>query len=295
MARPLRIEFPGALYHITSRGNERQKIFRDDRDRSFFLDLLALCCNRFQWRCHAYCLMGTHYHLVIEIQDSTLSRGMRHLNGVYTQKFNWNHNQVGHLFQGRYKAVLIQRDSHLLEACRYVALNPIRAKLVKAPEDWQWSSYRGTCGLKAAPNCLTTEWVLAQFAETTAIAQKRYRGFVIDGIDRESMWKDLRCQVLLGDDDFVCKFQDVANGLEELPEIPKRQHPCIRPSLEQLFPPDICLDRLKRDRMVIQAVTLHHYSQRAVAGHLQLHYSSISRVLATSKQNQLLTQPHLKD
>jgi putative transposase len=283
LARPLRIEFPGALYHITSRGNDRQETFKDDRDRQYFLDLLAVCCNRFQWLCHAYCLMSNHYHLVLEIQDNALSRGMRHLNGVYTQKFNWNHHQVGHLFQGRYKAVLIQRDTHLLQACRYVVLNPIRAKLVKAPEAWKWSSYRGTCGITQPAPCLTTDWVLAQFAEVTDKAQKQYREFVKDGIDGGSIWKDLKYQVLLGDDDFVNRYAEVAGGIEKLTEVPKAQRPSARPSLEQLFPPSIMMHRLKRDQRVVEAVVLHSYSQKAVADHLQLHYSSISRILGTGK------------
>ncbi|WP_235840290.1 transposase [Citrifermentans pelophilum] len=135
MARPLRIEFPGAVYHITSRGNEQKDVFRDDKDRTIFLDILAKSCNLFNWLCHAHCLMGNHYHLIIETIDDPLSRGMRHLNGVYTQKFNWNHHRVGHVFQGRYKAILIEKESHLLEACRYVVLNPVRARLAADPRN----------------------------------------------------------------------------------------------------------------------------------------------------------------
>ncbi|UPU35271.1 transposase [Geomonas paludis] len=133
MARPLRIEFPGALYHVTSRGNEQKDVFRDDKDRAIFLDVLAGCCNLFNWLCHAYCLMGNHYHLVIETVDGTLSKGMRHLNGVYTQKFNWNHHRVDHIFQGRFKAILIERETHLLEAHRYVVLNPIWSGIATKP------------------------------------------------------------------------------------------------------------------------------------------------------------------
>ena len=177
MARPLRIEFAGAVYHITSRGNERKEVFRNDKDRAAFLDILAKCCNLFNWVCHTYCLMSDHYHLVIETLHSTLSRGMRQLNGVYTQKFNWNHDRGGHLFQGRYKAVLIEKESHLLEACRYVVLNPIRAKIIADPKQWQWSSYRGTCGFATPAACLTVDWVLQQFGNTRKPAIKKYRKF----------------------------------------------------------------------------------------------------------------------
>jgi putative transposase len=147
MARPLRIEYDGALYHVTSRGNERKAIFKDDTDRELFLSTLAQVTERFHWTCHAYCLMDNHYHLVIETPDGNLSKGMRQLNGVYTQTFNRRHHRVGHLFQGRFKGILVQKESHYLEVCRYVVLNPVRAKAVKHPREWAWSSYRATGGL----------------------------------------------------------------------------------------------------------------------------------------------------
>ena len=123
MARPLRIEYPGAVYHVTSRGNEKKPVFRDDIDRENFLNTLQHVNKRYNWICHAYCLMTNHYHLLIETPDGNLALGMRQLNGVYTQLFNKRHGRTGHLFQGRYKAILIQKDSHLLEVCRYVVLN----------------------------------------------------------------------------------------------------------------------------------------------------------------------------
>ena len=280
MARPLRIEFPGAFYHVTSRGNQRKNIFNDDHDRTVFLDILDRCCNRFNWICHAYCLMGNHYHLVVETVDSTLSRGMRHLNGVYTQKFNWNHHRVGHIFQGRYKAILIERDSHLLEACRYVVLNPIRAHLTTKPEAWPWSSYRGTCGLGKHANCLSLDWLLAQFDETTKKAQRKYRKFVQDGIGARCIWDDLRVQILLGDDEFVLQFRDIAKGVEELAEIPRSQRLLDRPSLDQLFPESVRNHKAIRNRVIVEAVENHSFAQRAVASHLQLHYSTVNRILA---------------
>ncbi len=163
MARPLRIEFPGAVYHITSRGNERKAIFRDDLDRKMFLDTLKDVTLRYNWLCHAYCLMENHYHLLIDTPDGNLSIGMRQLNGIYTQRFNKRHGRVGHLFQGRFKAVLVQKDSHLLEACRYVVLNPVRAERVQRPEEWVWSSYGATGGRMKPHPCLVTDWVLGQF------------------------------------------------------------------------------------------------------------------------------------
>ena len=151
MARPLRIEFPGAVYHVTSRGNAKQAIFIDDEDRHGFSGALSIVVERFNWLCHAYCLMGNHYHLLIETPNGNLSKGMRELNGVYTQGFNQRHRQVGHLFQGRYKAIIVEKDNHLLSLCRYVVLNPVRVGLIKKPEQWRWSSYGATIGAAKKP------------------------------------------------------------------------------------------------------------------------------------------------
>ena len=141
MARPLRIEYPGAIYHVTSRGNARSTIFDDDEDRWRFLDILSTVVKRHRWLCHAYCLMGNHYHLLIETPEANLARGMRQLNGIVTQSHNRFHNRSGHLFQGRYKAILVDKENYLLELCRYIVLNPVAAGMVKAPENWPWSSF----------------------------------------------------------------------------------------------------------------------------------------------------------
>ncbi len=150
MSRPLRIEFPGALYHVTARGNRREAIYEDDKDRRLFLDGLGDVVDRFNWLCHAHCLMTNHYHLVVETPDGNLAKGMRQLNGVYTQTINRRHGRSGHVFQGRYTAVLVDADAHLLELARYVVLNPVRAGMVGDPGKWKWSSYRATAG-KAKP------------------------------------------------------------------------------------------------------------------------------------------------
>ncbi len=131
MARPLRIEFPGALYHITARGNAQQDIFVDDEDRLLFLSVLERVVSRFHLLLHAYCLMDNHYHLVLETPQANLSQAVRQLNGVYTQAFNRRHGKVGHVLQGRFKAILVGRDSYLLELCRYVALNPVWARITR--------------------------------------------------------------------------------------------------------------------------------------------------------------------
>lgn len=129
MARPLRIEYPGAVYHLTSRGNRQEAIFQDDEDRYGFLDIFGKTVRRYNWICHAYCLMDNHYHLLVETPDGNLSLGMRQLNGLFTQLINRRHGKVGHVFQGRFKSILVEKEAHLLELCRYVVLNPVRAKL----------------------------------------------------------------------------------------------------------------------------------------------------------------------
>jgi REP element-mobilizing transposase RayT len=151
MARPLRLEFPGAVYHLTSRGNARQKIFFTDADRELFLSTLSGVVRRYHWICHAYCLMANHYHLLIETPKANLSIGMRQLNGIYTQSFNRRHHRVGHLFQGRFKAIVVEKEAHLLELCRYVVLNPVRVKGGASARSWKWSSYRATAGRSSVP------------------------------------------------------------------------------------------------------------------------------------------------
>jgi putative transposase len=147
MSRPLRIQFPGALYHVTSRGDRREPIFVDDTDRAALLNVIAQAAQRFDFSALAYCLMGNHYHFVFHTGQANLSRSMRHINGVFTQTFNRRHGKVGHLFQGRFKSILVDRDSYLMEVCRYVELNPVRAGMVDHAQDWPWSSYRAHAGL----------------------------------------------------------------------------------------------------------------------------------------------------
>lgn len=151
MSRPLRVEFPGAVYHVTSRGDGLEAIYLDDTDRHRFLEVVGHVLDRFAWHYHAYCLMDNYYHLLLETPEANLARGMRQLNGLYTQRFNRRHGRVGHAFQGRYTAIVVQKDGHLLELCRYVVLNPVRAGLVKTVRAWPWSSYRVTAGERREP------------------------------------------------------------------------------------------------------------------------------------------------
>jgi REP-associated tyrosine transposase len=284
MARPLRIEFPGAVYHVTNRGNERKAVFRDDQDRKMFLDTLKGVTLRYNWLCHAYCLMENHYHLLIDTPDGNLSIGMRQLNGVYTQGFNKRHDRVGHLFQGRFKAVLVQKDNHLLEACRYVVLNPVRAKRVQKPEGWVWSSYGATAGLAKPHPCLVTNWVLSQFGSKRKTAQASYRRFIRDGIGAGSIWKSARARSVLGEETFIKSLSEYVKGRKHIPEIAKSQRFMNKPPLEDIFRPEVLGDKRKRDKGIGRAVFEHGYTQREVADHLGIHFTSVSRILRVKRK-----------
>jgi len=223
MSRPLRIEYAGAVYHVTARGNGRQDIYLDDGDRTEFLEILSRAIDRNQWLCHAYCLMTNHYHLVIETCNPTLSRGMRYLNGVYSQYLNRKYKRVGHVFQGRYKGILVEKDSYLLELSRYVVLNPVRARMVRSAKDWPWSSYRATAGMVALPSWLTVDWVLGGFGRNRKKAIDFYRQFVSEGNNQPSIWEELKNQIYLGTEQFVEDMQCKLNPEQSLENVPKPQ------------------------------------------------------------------------
>ena len=195
MVRPLRIEFAGALYHVTSRGDGREAIFLGDEDRALWLEVLGQVFERCNWTVHAWCQMDNHYHLLLETPDGNLAKGMRQLNGVYTQRFNQSHSRVGHVFQGRYKSILVQKDAYLLELSRYIVLNPVRAHMVRSVGDWGWSNYRATAGMIVAPKWLETDWILAGFDQYKQEAQAAYRRFVAEGRDQPSPWEALKNQI----------------------------------------------------------------------------------------------------
>lgn len=279
MARPLRLEFPGAIYHITSRGNARLPIFEDDQDRQRFLFILQEVVKRFNWLCHAYCLMDNHYHLVVETVDGNLSQGMRHFNGVYTQDFNRRHNRTGHVFQGRYKSILVERDSYLLELCRYVVLNPVRAGEVSQPGEYPWSSYRATAGLGKGAPFLSADWVLGQFGETRSEAQKRYRGFVLDGMGGPSLWEKLRAPSILGTEGFIEKIKPALEDKFHLREFPRRERLVFRPSLERLLEKGQRKNKRGRNEAILSAHLEYGYGLLEIARHVGLHYTTISKIV----------------
>ena len=279
MSRPLRITFPGALYHMTSRGNAQAAIYADAGDRQAFLDLLGQVVQRYHWLCHAYCLMDNHYHLLLETPEGNLSQGARQLNGLYTQQYNRRHGRVGHVFQGRYQAILVERDAYLLELCRYVVLNPIRAGMVRSAREYRWSSYRTTAGLSTTPEWLWTDWILAQCGAERAEAQRRYRRFVAEGIKRPAPWEALRGQIFLGQEGFMEHMRVLLREVRTQREIPRQQRYADRPALEDLFGGSPSMSKAQRNRLIYEAHSHHGYALSAIGRVLGLHYTTISKVV----------------
>jgi len=280
MARPLRIEYAGALYHITSRGNAQVDIYRDQEDRNWFLSLLAECCDQFHWRCHAYCLMSNHYHLLVVTDDATLSSGMRYLNGVYSQHFNARHRRAGHLLQGRFKSILVDRTAYLLELSRYIVLNPVRAHMVAQAEKWPWSSYRATAGLSEPHPALTVDWILNQFGGQRTQAILAYRQFVESGKNQPSPWEQLRNQVYLGSDSFITSALAHVEAPKDLAEIPKVQRRVPAKSLEyyrQLY--------CDRDLAMHAAYLSGQYTHVMIGSFFGVGRSTVARAIARVKNN----------
>src|ERR1700730_11581828 len=180
MARPIRLEYPGAVYHVMSRGHERSAIFREGGDREKFHSVLGAVVGDERWELHGYCLMGNHYHLLVETPEGRLSRGVKALNGRYAQWFNWRHGRRGHLLESRFRSVLVQKDSHLMELVRYIVLNPVRAGLVERAGDWKWSSYRATAGMSEVPEWMAVDWTLSQFGRRRTAARRAFRRFIAE-------------------------------------------------------------------------------------------------------------------
>ncbi len=277
MARPLRLEFSGALYHITSRGDHREDIFLDDVDRQSFLNVLGNVCARTHWICYAYCLMDNHYHLVIETPKPNLAKGMRQLNGVYTQAFNRRHDRAGHVFQGRYKAIIVDRDRFLLDLCSYVVLNPVRTGKVRSAVHWRWSSYRAVAGRVACPNWLDCDNLLAAFGKQRKRAVQAYAQSVKQRKDLPSIWEHLRNQIYLGDEAFVRRMQRKLKGrkksgdLSEIPRIQREPPP---------KPLEFYTRRYKnRNRAITAAYNSGQYTLKTIGDHFGLHYTTISRII----------------
>lgn len=237
MARALRIEYPGAFYHVTARGNDRKPVFRSDADRERFLGYLESATRRYGAVIHVYCLMTNHYHLLAETPEGNLSQIMRHINGAYTTYFNTKWERSGHLFRGRYKAILVEREEHLVELSRYVHLNPVRAGMVQGPGEHPWSSFRAYIKAAPAPDWLAREEVLVRFGNQEAEAGERYRDFVEGKVDavEPSPWEQVVGSTVMGSRAFVEWVQgEFIAGRRQDREVPAARVLGLRPSLESI-------------------------------------------------------------
>ena len=294
MSRPLRLEFADALYHVTSRGNRGEDIYLDDADRQAWLNVLAQVCKRFNWSVQAYCMMDNHYHLLVQTPDANLSSGMRQLNGVYTQLANRTHGRVGHVFQGRFKAILVDEDNYLLELARYVVLNPVRAGVVQQAKDWPWSSYRAMLAPpgRPGPEWLATDKLLTYFAPAQhgenrldrKKAQQRYINHVREGVGLPSVWEVLKGQIYLGDEKFINKMSllaaksptgpgtSVSGSRREIPNTQRRPQPKALAAFERQHPNN-------RNAAIQAAFATGAYTMAQLAQHFQVHYTSVSRIV----------------
>ena len=233
------------------------------------MDVLGEVVERYNWICHAFCLMTNDYHLLIETVEGNLSQGMRHLNGVYTQASNRRHNRSGHLFQGRFKGILIDKDAYLLELSRYVVLNPVRAGMVEMPSQWPWSSYRALMGDTPAPKWLAIDGLLSQFGADRSGAREHYQRFVLDGLGK-GIWEGLRQQIFLGDEAFVERMQANASIQGDALTVPQVQRRPPAPTLA-----DIAATHPDRNSAIDSAYATGAYSYKEIAQYFGIHLATV--------------------
>ena len=275
MSRQLRLEFPGAIYHIMARGNNRETIAHDHRDVASFLASLQLTCARYAWRVYSWCVMPNHYHLVVETSRATLSTGMRRHNSTYAQLFNKRHNRVGHVFQGRYKALVVADERYLLTVMRYVELNPWRAALADHPSAWAWSSIHVSLGSRPVPRWSAVRDLWRRFGTTEADGVARYRDFLLDGMQTTVEDLPVAHSLVIGDDEDFAQAQARARHTQMSAEVPRDQQSSAVP-LEAVFFRQQDVDEAIKDAYA------SGYSLRAIAQHLGVHYTTVS-VIARRK------------
>jgi REP element-mobilizing transposase RayT/AraC-like DNA-binding protein len=284
MTRPLRIEFAGAFYHVTSRGDRKAAIFRDDRDRAAWLSTLELVCSRYNFTVYGFCQMTNHYHLIVETVEGNLAQGMRQLNGLYSQYFNRRHDVVGHLFQGRYKAILVQKESYLLELTRYVVLNPLRGGIVKSLDCWPWSSHVYVTGTSPVPAWLDAESLLRHFGSDRNAAREAYRCFVLAGIGQADPLKKTQHQLILGDETFTAKAQR-GTAPTTLLAVSKTQRRAVSLSLEDYR------DRYpNRNEAMARAYRSTAYTMEQIAAHFGVSSKTVSRAIRRIETDQSVSE-----
>ncbi|MEQ8355191.1 MAG: transposase [Kiloniellaceae bacterium] len=281
MARPLRLELPGAVYHVTATGNGGHTVFRNAEESELFLEILGQTCGRFDWRCLAYCLLPDRYHLVVETVRPTLARGMRQINGRYTQAVNRRRGIGGHVFQGRYRAVMVEKPGFVAAVCRDVLRQPVGQRLAADPSAWRWSSHRTLLGRlppgRTAPDWLAVGDLLALYGADPAVARRRYAEEIADERG-DSVWNQLRHQVFLGSEEFVTELRERARteaaSRGSLDEIPRAQWQAPPVPLE-----DFAGAAGSREEAMARAYLSGAYSQVRIARHFGVHYSTVSRAV----------------
>jgi putative transposase len=269
MARPLRIQCGNTVYHVTARGNAKQEVFLDDDDRRSFLLNLSRTAVRLKWEILAYCLMNNHFHLCVETSTPSLARGMRDINGTYAQTFNRKHARVGHLFQGRYTASIVDKSSYFLEVARYIVLNPVRARLCSEPSEWPWSSYCATAGLTETQSGFDARRLLDVFSSRPEIARAAYVQFVAAGIGIPLSMSCSPNATVFGDPDF-------SSAVATIPHSSCSEHARLHRRWRSLA--EIRKDAASRDDAIIQAFTSGTFSLKEIAAHFGLHYSTVSKI-----------------
>ena len=238
MARPLRITYPGAFYHVTSRGNERKDVFKSKRDREKFLEYFKSATKRYDAVIHVFCLMDNHYHLLLETPSGNLPQIMQHINGAYTTYFNVKHGRSGHLFQGRYKAILVNIDEYAKALSRYIHLKPVRAKTVKDPAEYEWSNYQFYIGKKKPPEWLHRDFILQYFGNKVSIAQKEYRSFVNAILNKkyDNPLDEVVSSTLLGSPGYIAFIKDkFLSGKKPDRDLPALKKLINKASLKDIF------------------------------------------------------------
>jgi len=285
MSRKPRLEFPGAIYHINHRGNHQEYIYLHDEDRKLFLDLLETTIQRMNWICHAYCLMGNHYHLLLEIPDGVLSRGMAWLNGVYTQKFNRKYSMTGHLFQGRFKSKPIEDNMQFLTAARYIVRNPVDAGIVESADQWTWSSYKATVGEIKPPAYLFVDGILSCLSEDRYRAKVYFQEFVkMDLKDNDEIVR-LFQKVYAGGREpvFSKRVQTILDMESSIKPVSRNLRIISRPGLDVLFSGYEQRDMAIRDRIIVAAFKRYAYTQGEIAAFLNISRSAISKVVCKTR------------
>ncbi len=279
MSRALRVQYAGAFYHVTNRGNAKQKIFLNNDDYQKFLDTLAAVLKRYNWICYSYCLMPNHYHLLLKTLDPNLSDGMRQLNGDYTQSFNVKHGRVGHLFQGRFKSSLIDQESYYFEVMRYIALNPVRAKLTKTPYSWLWSSYKYLTQGNNSLGYLNTDLALNEYSKNKTKAKQLYKEQINSRVKDETSWDTISNRAVIGSEVFMEKIKRLLIKTRDIKEISKKERFINRPELNKIFSKDSTFTKKERNNLIYDTYLKHGYSLSEIGRHLNLHYSSISKII----------------